>query len=101
MRYTRGSRMNVRIRLPRGVPVDSKTGKNRHMALTFASLLVPGAMMASVLTVWRLASDLSYASAFAISEGVWSHWAPWAVVAILLALAAHRLNHYGRSGRFY
>jgi hypothetical protein len=93
--------MNVRIRLPRGVPVDSKSGKNRHMAFTFASLLVPGAMMASVLAVWRLASDLSYANRFAISEGVFSHWAPWAAIAIVLGLLAQRLNHYGRSGRFY
>ncbi len=92
--------MNVRIRLPRGIPIDSKTGKNRHMALTFASLLVPGAMMASVLAFWRLAADLSYTNEFAISEGVFSHWAPWAVIAIVLALIAQRLNHYGRSGRF-
>ena len=93
--------MNVRIRLPRGVPVDSRTGKNRHMALTFASLLVPCAMMASVLALWRLASDLSYTGEFAIAEGLFSHWAPWAVIAIALSLAAHRLNYYGRRGRFY
>jgi hypothetical protein len=93
--------MNVRIRFPRGVPIDSKSGKNRHMALTFASLLVPGAMMASLLALWRLAADLSYANEFAISEGVFSHWAPWAVIAIVLALLAQRLNHYGRSGRFH
>ncbi len=93
--------MNVRIRLPRGVPIDAKTGKNRHMALTFASLLVPGAMMASMLALWRLAADLSYTNEFAISEGVFSHWAPWAVIAIALAIAAQRLNQYGRSGRFH
>ena len=93
--------MNVRIRLPRGVPVDTKIGKNRHMALTFATLLVPGAMMASILALWRLAADLSYANRFAISEGLFSHWAPWAAIAIGLGLAAQRLNHYGRSGRFY
>jgi|SoiMethySBSTD1v2_1073268.scaffolds.fasta_scaffold1614361_2 hypothetical protein len=93
--------MNVRIRLPRGVPIDSKTGKNRHMALTFATLLVPAAMMASVLALWRLASDVSATNEFAISEGILSHWAPWAVIAIALAVAAQRLNHYGRSGRFY
>lgn len=93
--------MNVRIRLPRGVPIDTKTGKNRHMALTFANLLVPGALMASVLAFWRLAADLSYTNEFAISEGVFSHWAPWAAIAIALALIAQRLNHYGRSGRFH
>lgn len=93
--------MNVRIRLPRGVPIDSKTGKNRHMALTFASLLVPGAMMASVLALWRLAADLSYTNAFAISEGLFSHWAPWAAIAIGLGVLAQRLNRYGRNGRFH
>jgi hypothetical protein len=93
--------MNVRIRLPRGVPIDAKTGKNRHMALTFATLLVPVAMMASLLALWRLASDVSATNEFAISEGIFAHWAPWAAIAIALAVAAQRLNHYGRSGRFY
>ena len=66
-----------------------------------ALILVPGALMASVLAFWRLAADLSYTNEFAISEGVFSHWAPWAAIAIALALIAQRLNHYGRSGRFH
>jgi hypothetical protein len=92
--------MNVRIRLPRGVPIDTKTGKNRHMALTFATLLVPVAMMASVLALWRLAADLSFTNEFAISEGLFSHWAPWAAIAFVLVVVVNRLNHYGRRGRF-
>lgn len=92
--------MNVRIRLPRGVPIGHKPGKNRHMALTFATLLVPGALMALVLACWRLAADLSYAQKFAIDEGPLSHWAPWAALAFALGMLAQRLNRYGRSGRF-
>lgn len=92
--------MNVKIRLPRGVPIEQKTGKNRHIAITFAWLLAPAVMIAFLLAVWRLAADMSYANEFAIREGIFSHWHVWLVIAAALSFVVQKLSRYGRSGRF-
>jgi len=64
-------------------------------------VLVPLAVMASVLGLWRLAADLRLISAFAISEGPFSHWQAWAVIATAIAITASFLNRYGRGGRLF
>ena len=61
-----------------------------------ASLLVPVAVMASVLGVWRLAADLKMAGDFAIPTGLFSHWQVWIASAIALAFISRLLNRYGR-----
>jgi hypothetical protein len=60
-----------------------------------SALLTPAAVMASVLGLWRLASDLKLAGAFAIPSGVFSHWQVWMGCAAMLQYFAWTLNRYG------
>ena len=89
--------MIVRIRFGRGSHIEHKPRKNRRAALAMASLLVPVAVMACVLGLWRLAADLKIAGDFAIANGLFSHWQVWIASAIVLAFLARLLNRYGRS----
>jgi hypothetical protein len=89
--------MLARIRLPQGRPLLRKPGKNRHVALAMGALLIPAALMAYVLGVWRLASDLGVAGEFGIT-GVFSHWQVWILIAAVLHISAYVLNRYGRGG---
>jgi hypothetical protein len=89
--------MVLRIKLQRGRPIQRKQGKNRHVALALGALLVPLALMAYVLGVWRLASDMGFAGAFGIT-GVFSHWQIWIGVAVALTIASISLNRYGAGG---
>jgi len=88
--------MVVRIRLGRGPKVERKRGKNRRVALALAALLTPAAVMAAALGVWRLAADLQWASNFAITDGLFSHWQVWLVSSGALQSGSHYLNRYGR-----
>jgi hypothetical protein len=92
--------MIVRIRLPQGRPIERKPGKNRHIALACAALLIPAALMAYALGFWRLASDLGMAGEFGIT-GMFSHWQVWMAVAVAMQLAASALNRYGRGDGFH
>ena len=76
--------MLVRIRLSHGPRIRRKRGSKRRLALGFATLLTPAAVAASVLAIWRIAADMKLAQAFAIREGLFSHWQVWVVVAIVL-----------------
>ncbi len=87
--------MRVRIQLGAGPHIHRKVGKNRRVALALAALLTPGALMACVLALWRLAADLRWTSDFAISSGLFSHWLVWIGVAVILQFLAIRLNRYG------
>ena len=89
--------MIVRIRFGPGPHVIRKARKNRGVALATASLLIPIAVMALVLGVWRLAADLKMAGDFAIPTGLFSHWQVWIASAVVLAFLARLLNRYGRS----
>ncbi|MEZ5351493.1 MAG: hypothetical protein R2762_02565 [Bryobacteraceae bacterium] len=88
----------MRIRLGRGTQFQHREGKNRPLALAGAGLLAPAAVMAFILALWRLAADLSLTSNFAIAEGPLSHWHVWVLLAAMLAIAAIKLNRYGRGG---
>lgn len=89
--------MIVRIRFGPGPRVERKGRKNRRVALAMGSLLVPVAVMASVLGIWRLAADLKIAGDFAIANGLFSHWQVWIASAVALAFLSRLLNRYGRS----
>ena len=89
--------MMVRIKLPQGRPIQRKTGKNRQVASAIGTLLMPAVLMAYVLGIWRLASDLGMAGEFAIS-GMFSHWQVWIALAVGLHIASASLNRYGRGG---
>ena len=87
----------VRIKLSQGPPIQRKTGKNRQVASAIGTLLMPAVLMAYVLGVWRLASDLGMAGEFAIS-GIFSHWQVWIALAAALHIGSASLNRYGRGG---
>jgi hypothetical protein len=89
--------MLVRIKLPQGSPIQRKTGKNRQVASAIGTLLMPAVLMAYVLGIWRLASDLGMAGEFAIS-GIFSHWQVWIALAAGLHIGSASLNRYGRGG---
>jgi hypothetical protein len=92
--------MIVRVRLRRGPRIRRQGGKNRHVALALAALLAPGALMAYVLGLWKLGSDMGLMGAFAIPAGLFSHWQVWIALGFTLHACALVLNRYGRSGAF-
>lgn len=47
-----------------------------------AAFLTPAAVVCGVLGLWRLTSDLGWTASFAISNGVFSHWQVWIMMAI-------------------
>src|SRR5258706_2737454 len=87
--------MLVRIRFRRARRLGRHSGKNRQLALACGALLVPAALMAYVLAIWSLASDMQITGAFGIT-GVFSHWQIWIVLAVALQAASHYLSRYGR-----
>jgi hypothetical protein len=89
--------MRVIIRLRQGPKLRRKPRKNQHVALAFAALLTPAALMTCVLGLWRLGADLGLTGQFAISSGFFSHAQVWLCIAALLQIAAAILNRYGRS----
>jgi len=90
--------MVVRIRFSSGARVRQKRRKNQHVALALASLLTPAAVMACVLTLWRLAADLNFTGQFPITDGLFSHWQVWLGAAVVLQLCAQLLNRYAKRG---
>ncbi|HLY18296.1 MAG TPA: hypothetical protein VKR61_13780 [Bryobacteraceae bacterium] len=89
--------MRVRIRFGKGAKVDRRRRKNQRVALAFASLFTPAAVMAAALAVWGLAAGPNWTSHFAIRNGLFSHWQVWFAFAALLQTCAHFLNRYGRA----
>jgi len=88
--------MRVKIRFGKGQRVSQARRKNKRVALAVSALLTPGAFLASVLALWRIAADLSWAGKFAITSGVFSHWQVWMVLAVLLQVCSRMLARYGK-----
>ena len=90
--------MVIRIRFGKGSKVGKHRGKNRRLASAAGAMLMPAALMAWVLGVWRIAADLNWANRFAIPSGLFSHWQVWLAAAVLLQLCSRALSRYGRGG---
>ncbi|MSV28144.1 MAG: hypothetical protein EXQ52_05295 [Bryobacterales bacterium] len=88
--------MILRIRFGRGMKVSKVRGKNRRIALMIASVLTPFSLMAAVLGLWRLGSDLSWVGEFAIPSGPLSHWQVWLSAAAGIETCSLALGRYGR-----
>lgn len=73
---------------------------NRQAALMVSSLMTPVALMAWALGGWRLAADMKWTGAFAISQGLFSHWQVWIAVGIAFQFAAFLLHRYARNGDY-
>ena len=89
--------MRVRFRFGEGRRVSRRRGKNRRLAAAVAALLIPIALMAFVLGLWKLGSDLGVAGEFEMT-GVFAHWQVWTGLGLALSFAASALNRYGRGG---
>lgn len=89
--------MKVRFRFQEGRRVSRRRGKNRRLAAAVGALLIPMALMAYVLGLWKVGSDLGLAGEFGIT-GVFAHWQVWIAIALALSFAASALNRYGRGG---
>src|SRR5580658_7393677 len=89
--------MMVRIKLEKGPAVQQRAGKNRQVASAIGTLLIPVTLMAYILGIWRLASDLGMAGEFPVS-GLFAHWQVWIAIAAALHIASSSLNRYGCGG---
>ncbi|HLG95705.1 MAG TPA: hypothetical protein VKX49_05270 [Bryobacteraceae bacterium] len=89
--------MVVKIRFGAGRKLRKKPHKNQHVALALGALITPGAVMALVLALWRLAADLRLTAQFPISDGIFSHWQIWLVAGLAMQSCAILLNRYGKS----
>jgi hypothetical protein len=87
--------MIVRVKLRKGRAIVRNRRKNTQLALAGAALLYPTSLMAYVLGVWRLASDMGAAGEFT-AYGLLSHWQVWMGIGALLNGAAFVLTRYGR-----
>ncbi len=88
--------MRVRIQFGRGRQVHREGRRNQRLALAVGSLLTPAALMSFALSLWRLTADMKITGAFAISDGLFSHWQSWLGCAVALQMTAWSLNKYGR-----
>jgi hypothetical protein len=89
--------MLVRIQLRKGRRVARRSGKNRNAAYTFAALLKPVALIAYVLAIWRLASDMGMTAEF-VFTGLFSHWQVWMGIGVLVHTVSYVLARYGSGG---
>jgi hypothetical protein len=72
-----------------------------QMANVLVALLTPAAVVAFVMGLWRVATDLGWAGAFLISGGLFSHWQVWIALAIALKILSSTLIAWGaRTGKF-
>jgi len=53
----------------------------------FVALINPVALLALALGLWRLTSDIGWTSTFLVSDGLFSHWQVWIVLALGLKAA--------------
>lgn len=74
---------------------------SQEVALACASLLVPSALLAFTLALWRIAADLRWTGQFIVASGILSHWQAWFCIAAVLLLLARLLNRYGSVSEEY
>jgi hypothetical protein len=87
--------MVVRVKLRKGRALVRNRRKNTQLALAGSALLYPISLMAYVLGVWRLASDMSLVGEFTV-RGFLAHWQVSLVLGALLQASAIVLSRYGR-----
>jgi hypothetical protein len=63
------------------------------------ALLSPASVIALVLGLWRVTADLQWTESFLISQGFFSHWQVWIVLAIALKLGASALAPFSARAR--
>jgi len=90
--------MIVRVKLRKGRAIVRNRRKNTQLALAGSALLYPISLMAYVLGLWRLASDMRLVGEFT-AYGLLSHWQLWMGIGALFHGTAALLSRYGRGER--
>lgn len=83
--------MNLRIKFPQGHLVKRRTPKQRELALTANSLIIPVSATAYTLAVWRLAADMGLAPGLGL-QGLFSHWQLWMALAVALQFGGQNIS---------
>lgn len=86
--------MLVRIRLKYGSAGPRQEQRSSQVALAVSALLSPSALMCGALALWRIGADLKLTGDFAITQGIFSRWQVWGVVALGLQAGAWALNRH-------
>jgi len=71
--------------------IESAIAGSRTAANLVVALSTPVALVALVLALWRLTADLGWTDAFFISDGLFSHWQVWIVLAAFLKIGVSAL----------
>lgn len=72
-----------------------------QLANILVALLTPAAVVAFVMGMWRVGTDVGWAGAFLISGGFFSHWQVWIALSIGLKMLSSSLISWGaRSNKF-
>ena len=58
-----------------------------------AAFLTPASLTAASMALWRLGADLGWTGAFAISNGLFSHWQVWGILALGLKMTGSLIHH--------
>jgi|tagenome__1003787_1003787.scaffolds.fasta_scaffold18272238_1 hypothetical protein len=69
----------------------------REVALGFAALLTPSALVAFTIGFWSFAAELQWTGVFFVSSGPLAHWQVWLILAGILLACARILGSYGSS----
>jgi hypothetical protein len=88
--------MVVRIRLSVGPQIVAQRKINARLALAFASLLTPIAVLSFVMALWGVLAHAEVTSKFVIEVGLLSHWQVWFAIGLLLQMASIALDRYGK-----
>jgi hypothetical protein len=76
-------------------------GFSRQLADVLVALLTPAALVALVMGMWRVGTDLGWAGAFLIADGFFSHWQVWIALSIALKMLSASLIAWGsRTAKF-
>jgi hypothetical protein len=82
-----GSALPVRLRWF----VERTVAASEAAMNVLPALLTPAAVLAFVLGLWRVSSDLGWTEQFLIANGFFSHWQVWIALAIALQVASAAL----------
>ena len=73
---------------------EAMTPHSHRLVALFAALLVPTALMAAALGLWRLGAEMSLTSQFPIEDGFFSHWQVWMSLGVFIEITAYHLNRF-------
>ena len=63
----------------------------------FVALLTPASVVALALGLWCIGATLGSTQAFPVSDGMFSHWQVWMVLAVLVKTTATMLARFAPS----